>query len=79
MELKGLPPEHGREDVVRVIDHAQSLDQAFLPPGQMSSNQKVVLAARIERSLQVTVGRPGHKVATLNVEKRRFKQINLKT
>ncbi len=58
MELEGLFPEHGREDVVRVVDNTEALDQALLPPWELACHQQVLLVARIKGSLQVGVLRP---------------------
>jgi hypothetical protein len=55
VKLKLLPPEHGRENVVRVVDDAKPLDQALLPTRKLAGHQKVLLVARIERALQETV------------------------
>ena len=55
VELKGLLAEHGRQDVVRVVHHAEPLDQAFLPARQLPRDQQVLLVAGVERFLQVLV------------------------
>jgi hypothetical protein len=55
VELEGLLPEHGREDVVWVVDNTEVLDQALLPTRELASHQQVLLVARIKGSLQVGV------------------------
>ena len=55
VELECLTPEHGREDVVRVVDDAQTFDQTLLPARKLSRHQQVLLVARVEGFLQIVV------------------------
>ena len=55
VELECLTPEHGGEDVVRVVDDTQTFNQALLPTRKLSRHQQVLLVAGVKGFLQIAV------------------------